>query len=165
MVNKQQQGSALAVGLVLLAIMTVLGTAALNTTLLGEKMVANTQHNTLAFHTADSSVTKTSTLLRINESQANASRNAKENNQPAPELSYPELSGTKDSSNTTTLEFGDKTHTNGNKANDRNGVIGHRFIITSEAKITNTPTSSTIRQSVGKGPYVRDPVKEFTSPP
>jgi len=152
----QQQGTALVVGLVILAILTVLGTSSLSNSLLGERMAANTQNNTLSFHTADSAVQRTVALLRQSEAEANDARTNVDT------LSFPELIGTRPSTNTTNLEFTGARHINGSKANDRNGVIAHSFRITSTATITNTPTSTTVRQSVGKGPYLRDQVKELT---
>lgn len=160
MISKQD-GTALIVGLVLLAILTVLGTSSLSTSLLGEKIAANIQNDTLSFHTADSAVNRTITLLRVDELTTGQARDADEQGNPPTQLNYSELSGTKSSTNNTTVEVMPRTHTFGSRANDRNGVIAHAFRITSEARIDNTHTRTTIQQTVDKGPYVRNPVKEF----
>ena len=53
MFPKQQRGVALIVSLIMLLLMTILGLAALRTSLLEEKMAANTRDKTLAFEASE----------------------------------------------------------------------------------------------------------------
>lgn len=53
-----QSGAALVVALIILLVLTILGVSAMNTTSLEEKMAANAQELTRAFHAADSGVTR-----------------------------------------------------------------------------------------------------------
>ncbi len=68
-----QSGAALVVALIILLVLTILGVSAMNTTSLEEKMAANAQELTRAFHAADSGITRgyrgldTTTLLGTQE--------------------------------------------------------------------------------------------------
>lgn len=68
-----QSGAALVVALIILLVLTILGISAMNTTSLEEKMAANAQELTRAFHAADSGITRgyrsldTTTLIGTQE--------------------------------------------------------------------------------------------------
>ena len=146
---KQQQGAVLMISLILLLVMTVLGLSTMNTSVMQEKMAANSQNVNKTFQAAESAITSVTNqvLGGVQTRLANAMGST---TVPAVAVAY----ATPDaaiSASSQVQYLGEIILTSGSSLNaDESSTIlkGHRFELSGIVNMNSVNTQKIIRQGI-----------------
>jgi len=146
---KQQQGAVLMISLILLLVMTVLGLSTMNTSVMQEKMAANSQNINTTFQAAESAVTSVTNEV-IGGTQTRLIESMGSTTVPAAPVVYP-TQNTDITASSQVQFLGEIILTSGNSLNAGEGTTAlknYRFELSGIVSMNSLNTQKIVRQGI-----------------